>query len=125
MVSSKRFSQERQEFWEQTARSPKRYDGFSSAYQAQLNHLYRLNVLEGSRVLEIGCGLGNLLASMSPSAGMGADFCPLVVKKAQERPPGLEFRCLDAHEVSTIGQKFDYIILSDLINDVFDVEEVL
>ena len=125
MINREKFSQERQKFWEKTARSSKRYDGFSRAYNAQLIRLYQLNVLEGSRVLEIGCGLGDLLASMSPSTGMGVDFCPLAIKKAQERHPDLEFRCLDAHEISAIGQKYDYIILSDLINDLYDVEEVL
>jgi SAM-dependent methyltransferase len=125
MTGSEEFSRERQCFWEDAAWTPKRTDWFSGAYQARLARLYQLNITEGSSVLEIGCGRGDLLAALSPSIGIGVDFCPSLIEEAQMRYPHLDFRCLDAHDAALLDQKFDYIILSDLINDVYDIEKVL
>jgi len=125
MTEREEFSRERQSFWEDSARTSKRTSWFSEAYHARLTHLFKLNVPESSRVLEIGCGSGDLLAALSPSAGIGVDFCPSLIEDAQARYPHLDFRCLDAHDVASLSQKFDYIILSDLINDLYDIEEVL
>ena len=75
-------------------------------------------------MLEIGCGSGDLLSALRPSYGLGVDFCPSVIESAEEKYPELCFVCLDAHDIGELNQKFDYIILSDLINDVYDIEEI-
>ena len=78
----------------------------------------------GARVLELGCGLGDLLAAVKPARGVGVDFSPGIITQARTRHPGLEFHVADAEEFSP-NETFDYIILSDMVNDVRDVELLL
>jgi SAM-dependent methyltransferase len=80
---------------------------------------------EGSRVLEIGCGRGDLLAAVKPSVGIGVDFSDKYIDDAQAAHPELQFIIADAHALSLEPTTFDYIILSDLVNDLWDVQAML
>jgi hypothetical protein len=86
--------------------------------------VYRFLVPPGKRVIELGSGSGDLLAGLQPSRGLGIDFAEQAVAHAGRRHPDLEFRCVDVHEMD-IEEKFDFVILSDLLNDVWDVESTL
>jgi hypothetical protein len=55
---------------------------------------------------------------------VGIDFSAEMLKRAVQRHPELRFIQADAH-VLCLGQKFDTIILSDLVNDLWDVQTVL
>ena len=77
----------------------------------------------GLRVLEVGCGLGDLLATVRPARGVGVDFSPAMIALARQRYPELEFQVADAVEYAT-AEKFDYILLADLVNDLPDVQAV-
>jgi len=74
--------------------------------------------------LEIGCGDGGLLASLSPSLGVGIDFSAEMVSRARAKYPHLCFYNQDAHDFQIEQKDFDYIILSDILNDVWDVQTV-
>ena len=52
------------------------------------------------------------------------DFSPAMLELAKARHPQLEFRAADALDF-TSAEPFDYIILSDLVNDLPDVQAVL
>src|SRR6266852_424804 len=93
-------------------------------YQRLLRKQYSFYVPPGLRVLEIGCGLGDLLAAVKPATGLGLDFSPAMVALAKSRHPQLEFQVADALDFSST-EKFDYILLSDLVNDLPDVQAVL
>ena len=97
---------------------------FSRAYQARLRDVYRGIVRPGLRVLEIGCGEGDLLASLEPATGVGLDFSPAMVEGARSRHPQLTFIVADAHDAPGETQSFDVIVLSDLLHDVWDVQRV-
>ena len=43
-------------------------------YHKLLKHYYKFVISPGMRVLELGCGHGDLLASLKPSLGVGVDF---------------------------------------------------
>ncbi len=108
------------------------WDGRSTApagrasryYHRRLNEVYRHLVPEGLSVLEIGCGAGDLLAALRPSVGVGVDFSSEMIRLARERHPGLRFVEQDAHDLD-LGGEFDVVILSDLVNDLWDVQRVL
>ncbi len=93
------------------------------AYRRRLVEVYQNLISPGQRVLEVGCGTGDLLAALEPSYGVGVDFCPEMLSLARTRHPELEFILADAHELE-LDQTFDYIILSDLLNDVWDAQVV-
>jgi SAM-dependent methyltransferase len=79
----------------------------------------------GLRVLELGCGKGDLLASLGPVEGVGVDFSPAMIEQAQHRHPELRFVLTDAHDVAQLSGPFDVIVLSDLLHDVWDVQGLL
>ncbi|MBE0699706.1 MAG: glycosyltransferase, partial [Anaerolineaceae bacterium] len=98
--------------------------GWGRYYHDRLTEVYSQAVSRGQRVLEIGCGLGDLLAAMEPSRGVGVDFSPRMVDRAKQKHPELDFYLSDAHELVVGEEKFDTIILSDLLNDVWDVQTI-
>lgn len=113
---------DRRAFYEQRAAArPKEAGRF---YHRCLQDYFSFLVPPGMRVLEVGCGLGDLLASVKPSRGVGVDFSGEMIKLARERHPDLELHVADA-AAFTHPDKFDYIILSDLVNDLPDVQAVL
>src|SRR5437879_12948887 len=110
---------DRREFYEQRAAFRERESG--RHYQQLLRRYYGFWVPPGLRILEIGCGLGDLLAAVKPARGLGVDFSPSMIALARQRHPELEFQVADAAEFSAT-EKFDYILLSDLVNDLPDVQ---
>ena len=100
----------------------------SGRFQGRFRHYHHLVqnyigflVPPGLRVLEIGCGYGDLLASVAPARGVGVDFSSAIADKASQLHPELQFIVQEALEFSG-AEKFDYILLSDLINDLPDVQ---
>jgi len=93
-------------------------------YHQRLADVYRLLIMPGQRVLELGCGRGDLLATVRPAVGMGVDFCSSRIAQAKARHPTLQFVEADAHTYAS-SDKYDVVILSDLINDLFDIQQTL
>lgn len=93
-------------------------------YHTLLARFYTFCIPQGKKVLEIGCGCGNLLAAVKPVYGVGIDVSAGMIKKAKEKHPALSFIVADAHDYE-LSEKFDYIILSDLFGYLQDVQAVL
>jgi SAM-dependent methyltransferase len=100
----------RDEFWRRRNR----------AYHGWIANLHRFQIPPGARVLEIGCGSGDLLAALSPSTGVGVDVSAEMVELARSRHPALRFERV-AGEQLALGETFDYIVLSDLLPFVHDL----
>jgi SAM-dependent methyltransferase len=90
-------------------------------YHAELARFVSFLVSEGARVLEIGCGGGDLLAATQPREGVGLDLSPEMVAVAAKRHPGLRFAVGDAEALNVDGT-FDYVILADVIGYLEDVQ---
>ena len=97
--------------------------GIGSFYHRQLAHCYSVLVPPGMRILELGCGTGDLLAALKPSVGIGVDFSKKMIELAKQQHPELRFIPADAHDL-ILEDQFDVIILSDLVNDLWDVQAV-
>lgn len=96
----------------------------SRFYHEMLRHYYKLMIPRGRKILELGCGTGDLLSALEPSLGVGVDFSGKMIQAARERYPSLAFICADVHEIP-LSESFDVILLSDLVNDLWDVQTVL
>jgi len=118
------YNAQRQARWQQLWRKQEALSPFSAAYHHRLQQIYRLLTAPGLRVLEIGCGNGDLLAALRPAYGLGVDFCADAVQIARARHPQLNFLQADAHSLS-LNETFDIIVLSDLVNDLWDVQTAL
>jgi SAM-dependent methyltransferase len=97
--------------------------GWGRFYHERITEIFRFLVLPGQRVIEIGCGQGDLLRALDPSIGVGVDFSREMVRVAEQKHPQLRFIHADAHELE-LDEVFDVIILSDLLNDLWDVQTV-
>jgi SAM-dependent methyltransferase len=110
--------------WDETARRLDRWQGWGALYQKRLTRAFRHVCPPGLRVLELGCGRGDLLAALQPREGVGVDFSPEMIRRARARHPELTFVDADAHGFAPEGT-VDVVVLSDLVNDLWDVEKVL
>ena len=90
-------------------------------YYESIERIVRFHVPPGSSVLEIGCGTGDLLAALEPSRGVGVDISPKVVEIARGKHPGLSFLVGEAEDLP-LSEPFDYVVLSDLIGYLDDVQ---
>ncbi len=102
-------------------RSKSRWAG--AYYSELLARHYRFLVPQGLKVLELGCGHGDLLSSLRPSLGVGIDFSLNMIEIARDKHPELLFIRCDAHELC-FNTTFDVIILSDLVTHLWDVQTV-
>jgi SAM-dependent methyltransferase len=107
--------------WDRVATDAAGLRDLGDAYHRRLIRIYQSQVPPNQRVLEIGCGQGDLLAALQPAFGVGVDFSGEMVRRAAQRHPHLAFFQSDAHALD-LGEPFDVIILSDLVNDLWDVE---
>ncbi len=119
------------EHWNQTATQPLSYNAMNRCYHRRLESVYRHLISGNQRILEIGCGRGDLLAALNPAVGIGVDFAPAQLQIARERHPACHFLEADIHDLTpariaaVTSEPFDVIILSDLINDLWDVRAAL
>ncbi|NJK86316.1 MAG: glycosyltransferase [Bacteroidales bacterium] len=93
-------------------------------YHKSLEKYFSFYIPRQSKVLEIGCGTGDLLHAVNPSYGVGIDFSSLAIEHASKKYPGLHFHVADADQVES-DVVFDYIILSDILHVLTDVQKVL
>ena len=104
-------------------RTPVRARRKNTAYERLLRLYYGFLVPSGMRALQLGCGDGDLLAALKPARGVGIDADPAVIEEARKKHPELEFH--PASEPLPGQEKFDYILLSDVVNYLPDVQAVL
>jgi SAM-dependent methyltransferase len=113
----------RQAHWDAVARHINQLPDLSGSYHARLGQIYRTVVPPGLRVLELGCGQGDLLAELKPAFGVGVDLSNEMVRRARGRHRSLQFLQSDVHKLE-LRTNFDVVILSDLVNDLWDVQAV-
>ncbi|HEX8070923.1 MAG TPA: glycosyltransferase [Pyrinomonadaceae bacterium] len=119
-----RYRDERVAHWDAVADWMTQHPARGGAYRRRLVEVYRYFVPAGARVLEIGCAQGDLLAALRPARGVGVDFSARMIARARAKHPDLRFVHADAHALDLEAEPFDFIILSDVANDLWDVQAV-
>ncbi len=122
-VAHSEYQESRVTHWDEVAREMDNWTGWGGYYHQRLEAVFHFLVAPGQRVLEIGCGRGDLLAALKPSVGVGLDFSPEMIARARQGHPDLHFVLADAHEPG-LAEQFDVIILSDLVNDLHNIQAV-
>jgi len=118
------FTDQRRKLWDEIAIKTEKRLGWSGYYHSRLAEVYRFIIPAGSKVLEIGSGKGDLLSALRPSCAVGIDFSAEMVRLAAQKHPELTFIQANAQSLPLLNEKFDFIILSDLVNDVWDVQDI-
>lgn len=96
-------------------------------YYRQLIEYLRFIIPPGKRVLEVGCADGYVLDRLEPSRGVGIDLSAKMIEAARARHANrghLEFFQGDA-EAIIYSEQFDYILLSDVLGNLLDIQRVL
>lgn len=111
------------EYFDSIAESRPKWRKRNRYYNALLEKYFKFIVPAGSKVLEVGCGTGELLNAVQPLKGVGIDYSEKIVKIASENFKDMMFYVQDAEKIK-LNETFDYIILSDLLSSVQDVQKV-
>lgn len=101
-----------------------RYIRRSRHYYKNLVRFFRFNIVDNSRVLEIGSGTGFLLNAVNPAYGVGIDISGAMVEIARQKYPHLTFYNQDAEQLD-LDEQFDYIIISDTLGYLEDIQKVI
>ena len=105
---------------ENDAKPRKKQRGFHAQIVRKLRH----HIRPGSRVLEWGCGRGDLLSKLEVSRGLGVDVSPKMVEqaKAKHQADHIEFRMGDLHTES-IDEPYDAIVMDYLCGYLTDIQQ--
>ncbi len=93
-------------------------------YYSLLYKQYRYFIPEGKKVLEVGCGTGDLLSAVNPSLGVGVDISPRMIELAKSKYPRFQFFCGEINNLKS-EEKFDYIIIPGLLGELDDIQVFL
>ena len=94
------------------------------SYRRLLARYFNLLIPEDASVLEVGCGAGELLASIKAKSKTGIDLSEQQISRARYRVADADFMVADGETLDLPGRLFDYIILSDAINLAADVQRL-
>lgn len=118
-----RVNEDRKAYFESRADNWVNYRKRRSYYWDSITRYCNYYIHEDSSVLEIGCGSGELLAAVNGINKTGIDFCEPILSKAKEQFPDLRFELMEAENI-TLNEKYDVVILSNLIGVTDDIEHV-
>jgi 2-polyprenyl-3-methyl-5-hydroxy-6-metoxy-1,4-benzoquinol methylase len=98
---------------------------FSSVYRKSLAHRYNFLIPAEARVLEVGCGAGDLLHLIRAKVKIGIDLSPERIARAKASYPLLDVRLANVETGLLPEGPFDVIVISDTLNYTADVEVLL
>src|SRR5437867_1741309 len=117
-----------QGFYDELGADREQWIARSRYYYAALQRLLQFIVPPEKRVLDIGCGNGDQLASLRPSLGVGIDLSEGMLHLARGKHPELELYqqpaeqlLLTAHEVRDGNGGFDFITMVNAVGEFADV----
>lgn len=112
------------EYFRSAAPTWRKYRKHRSYYWDSITHYIEYYIHSSSRVLEIGCGTGELIGEIKACKRVGIDFCEELVSQAKEAYPEVEFHTMAAESFDLGNENFDVIILSNLTGFLNDVQTV-
>ncbi len=116
---------------ERTAADVERWAKRHRGYYRELARLVSMHAPEGSRVLHVGCGLGDLLEACNPGEGVGIDLTDAMVDRAKARHPHLRFEVMDPEDFAFPtddggSETFDIVLLDGhALADMGDIQSCL
>ena len=113
------------EYFEAAAKNWRKYRRKRSYYWNSITDYVGYYIHPDNSVLEIGCGTGELIAAVNGSRKVGIDFCESLIQQAREaHPQGVDFYVMEAENI-TLDERFDVIVLSNLVGFLDDIELVM
>ncbi|MDB5195577.1 MAG: hypothetical protein JWO84_761 [Parcubacteria group bacterium] len=88
--------------------------------------LGQMEITPATRILEIGCGTGEVsywMAQRSVAQVVGTDLCVPFIEEAREkyRIPTLRYEVVDFHDATAFsGERFDYIVGNGILHHLYE-----
>ncbi|MBI5701745.1 glycosyltransferase [Candidatus Saganbacteria bacterium] len=122
-------AQKVKEFYNENCKRVNAGKARNAAYYDGLKKFLRSVVLPGQKVLDLGCGNGDLLASLTVLEGVGIDLSEKMIETAQNRhsSSALRFMAGNAQDTAllrSLKTRFDVVILCNSITEMHDVQAV-
>src|SRR5277367_5226066 len=95
----------------------------------RVDHKYILNMIEpNSRVLDLGCGDGELLSLLMEQKNcraVGIEIDEKAIYKCVERGVSVSHGDIDSGLADYSDKRFDYVVLNESLQEVLDPEKVI
>jgi len=111
------------EYFDNAAKTRIGYRKKKSYYWDSITEYCNFFIDDDSSVLEIGCGTGELIGNIKGKNKVGIDISQNMINAARKQFPDIDFVCCPAENINT-DQKFDVIIMSNLIGYLIDIQAV-
>lgn len=111
------------EHFDNVASKRKGYRRGRSYYWNDITKYCSYFIQEDNSVLEVGAGTGELIGALAAKRKVAIDFSEEMVQVGQAEFPDVEYHVMRAEDLS-LDEKFDVIILSNLIGTVGDIQKV-
>lgn len=115
----------RLEAYDALAAERERLAARGSFYHGEIRRIVTGLVSTAESVLEVGCGLGDVLAALPAARKVGLDTSTQMIARARARHPELDLRHVDVEVDELPNETFEVVLLSDAIGCLEDVEETL
>ncbi len=111
------------DFFEKIAPERDKWKEKNKSYWEDIENFCSFLVPENASVLEVGCGTGDLLASIQARKKVGIDYSSTMIEVAGKKYPDIDFFVMEAENL-IFNEKFDYIIISNLIGYLEDIQKI-
>src|SRR5262249_31978259 len=108
-----------------TASERARWRRHAAFFHSQDLHYLKFLIPEGTRVLELGCCTGDLLAGLKLSFGVGVDLNGPAIEEATRVYPAYMFYAGDIESpefIESLPGPFDYIVIVDTLGALDDCQ---
>ena len=99
-------------------------------YHQSLTDLFKFIIPANSKIIEIGCGEGDTISQLNSSECFGIEINSYLIESGRKKYPSINFINNDIESGNPLdtlvsgNKKFDYIIISDLIGTLTDIQDV-
>jgi SAM-dependent methyltransferase len=95
-------------------------------YHGKMIELFRGMVPPGARIVELGCGTGDLLAALEPAAAVGLNVAEALTTLARRKHPEFQFDTVEVDQATIApGLAPEYVLLNNMLDYVYDVWDLL
>jgi SAM-dependent methyltransferase len=96
-------------------------------FHEYLARVLRARIPAGQRILDVGCGAGDLLAALQPGRGVGIDLSGTAIAAARQDHPdaALTYRQGDGADpevLKGLGGPFDIVLMVNVVTNLADVQ---
>lgn len=93
-------------------------------YHNQLKQIFKDKIKENAKVLQVGYGLGDILAELYPKKAVSFDDNSEFISISRKRYSHIKFVNFDFNKYR-VKEKFDYVIFPDSLEHLADIQTVL